>query len=159
VGRKLETLVSEYVATLDRSTRGGKIRAALAREFGKGTPLPAARRAVAKKIGETPSALLSFDGVYFVLAGYADPLPASAAKSARSLASAVRKRRDAGVRWETVAASASETLGRVVSVREAKTLYAKGGGDLDASYAGRGTRVGAPKTYADPAAAAEVATS
>lgn len=140
--------------------RGTKIRRLATAEYEKGTTLPDARRAVAKKIGETASALYgTVDPVYFRLAGLADPLPATAAKSARSLATAVRKRRDAGVRWETVAASAEATLGRRVSETEAKALYAKGGGDLDASYAGRGTRVAAPKTYADAAVAAEAAAS
>jgi hypothetical protein len=42
-------------------------------------------------------------------------------------------------RWETVAASASASLGRRVSVAEAKRLY----GDVE-SYVGRGTKAAAP---------------
>lgn len=143
-----------------KETRGEKIRKLATAEYEKGTTLPDARRIVAKKLGGTASLYLgTVDPVYFRLAGLANPLPAAAAKSARSLATNVRKRRDAGVRWETVAASAEATLGRKVSVSEAKLLYAKGGGDLDVSYVGRGTRVAAPGTYADEAAAAEVATT
>lgn len=143
-----------------KETRGEKIRRIASDEYAKGTTLPDARRAAAKKLGGTAASYLgTVDPVYFRLAGLADPLPASAAKSARSLAVAIRKRRDAGVRWETVAASAEATLGRKVSTVETKALYAKGGGDLDSSYAGRGTRVAAPKTYADEALAAEVATA
>lgn len=140
-------------------TRGEKILRLATIEFEKGTTLPDARRAVAKKLGGTASLYLgTVDPVYFRLAGLANPLPASAAKSPRGLAVAIRKRRDVGVRWETVAASAEAAIGRKVSVPEAKLLYSKGGGDLDTSYAGRGTRVGAPGTYADEAAAAEAAT-
>lgn len=139
--------------------RGKKIRTLATKLYRDGKSLPDARRAVAKKLGGTASLYLgTVDPVYFRLAGLDSPLPATAAKSARGLATAIRKRRDSGVRWETVAASAEATIGRKVSVAEAKTLYAKGGGDLDSSYAGRGTRVGAPTTYADLAVAAEAAT-
>jgi hypothetical protein len=139
--------------------RGAKIRKLAEAEYRKGTTLPNARRVAAKKLGGTASLYLgTVDPVYFRLAGLDTPLPATAAKSARGLATAIRKRRDSGVRWETVAASAEATLGRKVSVSEAKLLYAKGGGDLDSSYAGRGTRVAAPKTYADESVAAEAAT-
>ena len=140
-------------------TRGEAIRRIATAEYEKGTSLPDARRVVAKALGGAPSLYLgTVDPVFFRLAGLANPLPASAAKSARGLAVAIRRRRDEGVRWETVAASAEATLGRRVSVAEAKTLYAKGGGDLEASYAGRGTRIAAPKTLVDLAAAPEAAT-
>jgi hypothetical protein len=148
VGRKTETR-SEKIARLARA------------EFEKGTALPAARRSIAKRLGEPKDGttlLGTVDPVYFRLAGLANPLPETAAKSARSLAVAIRKRRDSGVRWETVAASAEATLGRRVSVAEAKGLYSKGGGDLESSYAGRGTRIAAPKTYAAPEVATEAAT-
>ncbi len=96
--------------------------------------------------------------VVFELNGRSFPLPASVAKSNRSLNVQIRRRRDGGGtlgRWESVASAASETLGRPVSEKEAKAAYAKGGGDLDSSYTGRGTRVAAPATYADPAVAIE----
>lgn len=95
---------------------------------------------------------------FYRLAGTDTPLPASAAKGPKSLAKAVAKRRDAGIRWEIVAASASATLGRRVGVAEAKELYRAAGKDLAASYTGRGTRVAAPATYADPLAAVAAAT-
>lgn len=142
--------------------RNEKIRKTVEREYGKGTPLPAVRKILAKTLGGDASLYLgTADPIYYRLAGLADPLPALSGKTeagrASSLAKAIRKRRDAGVRWETVAASAEATLGRRVSLPEAKRLYAKGGGDLASSYAGRGTRVGAPKTYADLAVAPEAA--
>ncbi len=144
--------------TKKNENRGEKIRALATTEYEKGTPLPEARRIVAKKLGGAPSLYLgTVDPVYFRLAGLVNPLPATASKSARSLAVAIRKRRDSGVRWETVAASAEATLDRRVSVAEAKALYAKGGGDLDSSYVGRGTRIAAPKTLEDLATAPEAA--
>jgi hypothetical protein len=93
--------------------------------------LPAsAKKAAAKKTGLPLSRLASLvDPVYFAENGKANPLPASAAKSARSLASAVRKRRDGGGtlgRWETVRASAEATLGRPISEASVRALYAKG---------------------------------
>lgn len=143
--------------------RSEKIRKTVETEYGKGTPLPAVRKLLAKKLGGDASLYLgTADPIYYRLAGLATPLEVAPAKTekgaAANLAKAIRKRRDSGVRWETVAASAEATLGRRVSVAETKRLYAKGGGDLDASYAGRGTRVGAPKTYADLAVAPEAAT-
>jgi hypothetical protein len=87
--------------------------------------------------------------VYYAENGSRSPLPKSAAKGTRSFASAVRKRRDAGGRlgrWEVIAASAAETLGRPVSVPAVRAAYLASGGDLDSSYTGRGTRVGAPAT-------------
>lgn len=126
-----------------------------------GTPLsPApAVKEISKAANRDALSIVSL--VYFRKNGEMNPLPESAAKSARSLAVQVRRRRDGGGtlgRWESVAASASATLGRPVSEKEAKALYAKGGGDLDSSYTGRGTRVAAPATYADPASAPEAAT-
>lgn len=144
--------------TKKTETRGEAIRRIATREYEKGTTLPEARKVAASELGGAASLYLgTVDPVYFRLAGLANPLPKTAASSPAKLAAAVRARRDSGVRWETVAASAEATLGRKVSVPETKTLYAKGNGDLDASYVGRGTRVGAPKTYADLAAAPEVA--
>lgn len=134
-----------------------KIRAALAKEYAKGTPLPDARRSVEKKLGLAVGAALSFDSVYFVAIGLANPLPVAEDAARGKVATAVRRRRDgrdgasvpnAGatkglglVRWETVAASATAALGRKVSVRDARTLY----GEKE-SYAGKGTRIAAPST-------------
>jgi hypothetical protein len=147
-------------------SRGEKIARLALREYGKGTALPKTRKVIAKALGEDPSGvglLGTVDPIYYRRAGETNPLPATAAKSARGLAVAVRRRRDGAdkatpvagtpsglglVRWETVAASASVAVGRRVSVSDAKALYAKGGGTLAESYAGRGTRVAAPASYA-----------
>jgi hypothetical protein len=126
-------------------------RAAARRKNAPAAILPAeAKRAISEKTGIPVSRLASLvDPVYFRENGIRNPLPASAAKSAASLRSAVRKRRDAGGtlgRWESLAASASATLGRPVSEAAVRALYADAGGDLAASYVGRGTRIAAPKT-------------
>lgn len=94
--------------------------------------------------------------VFYRENGIRSPLAKSAAKSDAALADAIRDRRSAGGRlgrWEVVAYSASETLGRTVSVAEVKRLYADAGGDLAASYTGRGTRAGATATRTDETAA------
>jgi hypothetical protein len=152
--------------TLSPEARREAIRATVEVEYEKGTALPAVRRILAETLGGDADLYLgTADPVYYRLAGLANPLsdpkgsPLSATPSAVSLRTAVRRRRDAGVRWETLAASTEATLGRPVSVREAKALYAKGGGDREASYVGRGTRRGAPKTLPDAAVAVEVATT
>lgn len=142
--------------------RNEKIRKTVEKEYEKGTALPAVRKILAAKLGGDPSLYLgTADPIFYRLAGLASPLEIAPAKTEKGLASnlakAIRKRRDAGVRWETVAASAEAAIGRRVSTPEAKRLYAKAGGDLAASYAGRGTRVGAPATYADLAVAPEEA--
>lgn len=147
--------------------RNEKIRKGLAAEYRKGTPLAKARKIVAKKIGDPADGrtLLGFDSVYFRLAGLDSPLtdakgaPLAADAKTPTLRAAVRRRRDSGVRWETLAASIEATIGRTVSVAEARGLYAKAGGDLDASYVGRGTRVGAPKTAGAPEVAVETTTT
>lgn len=107
-----------------------------------------AKREIAKRVGRPVEGIV--DPVYFRENGIANPI---SAKTTKALATAVRKRRDGGGtlgRWESVAAAAS------VSVAVARKLYADGGGDLDSSYTGRGTRVGAPKTYSDLASAVRV---
>jgi hypothetical protein len=115
--------------------------------------------ALAKRTGLPISRLASLvDPVYFRENGLRNPLPLPASRTPRSLAVAIRKRRDAGGtlgRYETLAASASAALGRPVSEAAVRALYAKGGGDPDASYTGRGTRVGAPKTRASETAEVE----
>lgn len=133
-----------------------KIRAAAEKSYdaerkstGGDDPLsPAlAKRKIAESVGRPVEGIV--DPVYFDRNGRARPL-ALRAKTEKSVALAIRKRRDAGGtlgRWESVASAASEALGRPVSVALAKRLYDLGGGDLLASYTGRGTRAGAPKTY------------
>lgn len=152
---------------LDGAKRTERIAATVAREYAKGTSLAETRKILAKDAAlgtGGPSRFLgSADPVYYRLAGLARPLVLPAKASAETkdgaasaaLATAVRKRRDEGVRWETLAASTEALLGRPVSVSEARRLYEKGKGDLAASYVGRGTRRGAPATYADDAAAIE----
>lgn len=132
--------------------------------FEAGTSLPEIRKGLAKKLGGSPSLYLgTADPVYYRLLGLSTPLVDGKGKRLSDkatpavLRSAVRRRRDSGVRWNVLAASIEATTGRRTSESEAKSLYAKAGGDLDSSYTGRGTRVGAPTTYADEAAAAEVA--
>jgi len=131
--------------------------------YGAGIALPATRKAIALALGEDPSGnglLGSVDPIYYRLAGLSSPLPVSGKTEkarASSLAKALRKRRDAGVRWEVLRGSAEAAIGRRVSDAEAKALYATAGGDLDASYAGRGTRIAAPKTRGDVALPAKIA--
>jgi hypothetical protein len=127
--------------------------------FAKGDSLPAIRRSLAASLGGDPSLYLgTADPVYYRLLGEATPLtrangsPLLDAKGKATTSvvrSAVRRRRDEGVRWNVLAASlgAALGLGSPVSDAEAKRLYAAAGGDLEASYVGRGTRIGAPATY------------
>lgn len=147
---------------LSPEARRAKIVAIVGKLYAKGTTLPEIRKALAKSLGGDASLYLgTADPAYYRLVGLDAPLsdakgkPLSATPTASALRSSIRRRRDAGTRWEVLAASTEATLGRKVSIPEAKALYAKGGGDLDASYVGRGTRVGAPETYADGAAAIE----
>lgn len=139
-----------------------KIAAGLAKEYGKGTPLPAARRAVEKRLGLATGAAISFDRIYFIAIGSDNPLPVSPDATKAQIRSAVRKRRDgkdgasvpnegatSGLglrRWETVAASATAALGRKVSVSETRDLYGK---DRE-TYIGKGTRRAAPGTRVSP---------
>jgi hypothetical protein len=109
-----------------------------------------AKRRISEATGLPVSRLASLvDPVYFEKNGRRNPIALPKTRNERTLATAVRKRRDAGTtlgRWESVAAALSETLGRPVSEAAVRALYEKGGGDLDSSYVGRGTRVGAPAT-------------
>lgn len=75
-----------------------------------------------------------------------------------NLARAIRKRRDAGVRWEVLAASVRAGTGVPFSPADAKAAYVLAGGDLAGTYTGRGTRRAAPKTYAAPARPTPAAT-
>jgi hypothetical protein len=112
-----------------------------------------AKTAIAAKTGLPKSRLASLvDPVYFRENGLASPLPLGKAKTPLAVARAIRKRRDAGGtlgRWESVAASTSAALGRPVSETAVRALYSKGGGTLEASYVGRGTRKAAPATRAN----------
>jgi hypothetical protein len=149
--------------------RAAKIAKTVAREYAKGTALAAVRKILAKTLGGTPDLYLgTADPVYYRLVGLDSPLTDGRGAilvgtdekpiPARVLASAVRRRRDSGVRWNVLAASVEASTGRRTSIPETKTLYEKGSGDLDSSYVGRGTRKGAPATYEDLAVAAEVST-
>ena len=75
-----------------------------------------------------------------------------------SIRAAVRKRRDGRGRlgrWEVVGYALDAALGvdpGTTSAKSLKALYAEAGGDLDASYTGRGTRAGAPATRASASA-------
>ncbi len=135
--------------SLKKGASPAKIRAAAEAEYeaeAKGIENPVlaparAKREIAAKVGRPVEGIV--DPVYFRENGLRNPIEA---KTPKGLAAGIRRRRDAGGtlgRWESVAASAG------VSVAVAKDLYAKGGGDLASSYTGRGTRVGAPKTYED----------
>lgn len=147
-------------ATTNPDERRKKIAAKVASLYAKGTALPEIRKALAKTLGGDPSLYLgTADPIYYRLSGLDAPLldgkgnvligtdekPVPAAV----LRAAVRRRRDLGTRWAVLAASIEATTGRRASEAEAKALYAKAGGDLDSSYVGRGTRVGATATYAD----------
>lgn len=145
--------------TLSPEARREAIRSAVAEGFAKGDSLPAIRRSLSASLGGSPSLYLgTADPVYYRLVGEATPLLRangsplldSKGKATTSVVrAAVRRRRDEGVRWSVLAASLGVALGlsAPVSEAEAKRLYASAGGDLEASYVGRGTRVGAPATY------------
>jgi hypothetical protein len=115
-----------------------------------------ATAAIAKRYGYPKSRLIPIVAeVYYAANGVRSPLPKSATKGRKSLASAVRKRRDAGGRlgrWEVVAYSTAATLGRPVSVAAVRALFREAGGDEAKSYTGTGTRKGAPETRTDEVA-------
>jgi hypothetical protein len=122
--------------------------------------LPKIRAAVAADLGGSGADYYgTVDPLYYAAVGFAYPLAVSgggtgvnrdgtySAALARSVAS---RRRKGGrlARWDVLRASvASATDARIPSVGEVKALAERGGIDLDASYTGRGTRVGAPATY------------
>lgn len=153
--------------TLTGTARVAALDRLVSDEFAKGTTLPDTRRAAASLLGGDASTYLgTVDPRYYRLLGLSTPLPTPPAsapyatkdgKASASLARAVAKRRASGVRWNVLAASIEATIGRTVSEPEARALAVRGGTDLDSSYVGRGTRVGAPATYADVAEAVEVA--
>jgi hypothetical protein len=137
-----------------KETRSEALDRIAAEGFDAGLSLPDTRKLAAKKLGGTPNLYLgTIDPRYYRLAGLATPLPDAPAskpyvlrdgKLSASLARAVRVRRDEGVRWNVLAASVEATVGRRVSETVLRGLYAKGGGDLATSYAGRGTLAGVP---------------
>ena len=120
--------------------------------------LPAIRAALADDPRFGGDAALYYgtaDRVYFRAAGEANPFAVSAptTKSGEVSSAFLRAfaaRRNGGdrtlSRWDVLATSAGATLGRKVSVREAKLFYERAGWDLDYSYVGRGTRAGAEET-------------
>lgn len=132
--------------------------------------LPAIRVKLAADLGGTADLYYgTADPVYYAEIGRRRPLGkadgsplAAEGETVRKavLVASVRRRRDAGgrlARWNVIAASASAALGRPVSERTIKDLYAASGRDLAASYVGRGTRAGAVATRDD--ASAEVPTA
>lgn len=147
--------------TKKSESRADYLRRATSLLYGAGLALPATRKAIAVALGETADGtglLGTVDPIYYRLAGLSSPLSLSGKSEkarATSLAKSVRRRRDEGVRWEILRGSAEAAIGRPVGDREIRDLYSSGGGNLGASYAGRGTRVGAPETYASPAVAAK----
>lgn len=154
------------MGTTKKETRAAAIDRIVGREFAKGTALPAVRKILAATLGGAPNLYLgTADPRYYRLAGLATPLP-PAPKSkpyatkdglaSASLARAIRVRRDSGVRWEVLAASVEAATGVRYSVGVVRALYEKGGGEIESSYVGRGTRIGAPATYDDGAAEARV---
>lgn len=141
-------------AKTKNETRGSYLSRAVAKLYSAGLALPATRRAIALSLGETADGtglLGTVDPIYYRLVGLDLPLVGRDGKTPKTpsaLRAAVRRRRDSGVRWEVLAGSLEATTGVRCSKTDAKTIYSKAGGDLEASYAGRGTRVAAPKTYA-----------
>lgn len=147
-----------------KETRANAIARIVAESFAAGISLPATRTLLAETLGGTANLYLgTADPRYYRLLGLATPLPKGvyATKTGTptaALARAIRKRRDEGVRWNVLTASVEAATGIRYSESAVRALYAKGGGEAESSYVGRGTRVGAPATYADAAAEARVAT-
>jgi hypothetical protein len=138
-----------------------EFRTALGEEYAKDVPLPDARRNVEARFGLAKGATLAYDDEYFALVGREFPLKGirPGSKPATVALAVLRRRlaldgaklpkggRFAGrslVRWEAVAASLSESLGKGVSVREVAAIFATAPDAPKESYAGRGTRIAAP---------------
>lgn len=157
----------KVIALLVGTARAARIAETVGKLYSEGVALPEIRKALAAdpKLGGTPSLYLgTADPIYYRLVGLANPLSyangkplagADAKPESAAFRKALRRRRDSGVRWNVLAASAEATSGLRISETVAKRLYAKAGGDLASSYVGRGTRVGAPTTYGAPEAAVE----
>ena len=77
--------------------------------------------------------------VYWRLAGEADPIPGKTPKARRN---ALRKRREAGTRFEILQASYGAALGRTkpASRSEVEDALREAGLDPETSYTGRGTK-------------------
>jgi hypothetical protein len=110
----------------------------------------AATKAAAAKSGLPASRLVPVvAAVYYEGNGLANPV---AKRRGVSLAKAVRIARDAGGRlgrWEVLSYRFASYGRERIPVASLRALYVAAEGDLDASYTGRGTRVGAPKTRED----------
>jgi hypothetical protein len=118
-----------------RKWTADRVRGEAAKEYAKGTPLPEAIRRIDNRAKRPTIALVS--PVYWRLAGESDPIPG---KNDRARNAALRKRRNAGTRFEVLAASLAVALGRSVAKAEVLDRLRKAGLDPDASYTGRGTR-------------------
>ena len=156
--RNLATLaalaVAEYLLAVAAEENGSPIEGA-----GRYPYSPAAATAALARKADYPKSRLVplVAEVFYEENGRRSPLPKSAAKGRKSLAAAVATRRDKGGRlgrWDVIAYSASETLGRPVAVAAVKALYeeARGEGSRARSYTGRGTRAGAVETRYDEVA-------
>jgi hypothetical protein len=112
-----------------------RVRSEAAREYAKGTDLPEAIRRIDRRAGRPTIGLVS--PVYWSLKGAADPIPGKTEKTRNA---ALAKRRDAGVRFEVLAASLAAALGRPVGKAEVLARLVAAGTDPDSTYTGRGTR-------------------
>jgi len=143
---KIAALVTEALAKVgDADLLGAKTLAGI-------------RAFVAAKLGGSGADYYgTVDPIYYRTVGFAYPLAVSGTAVLRdgtysaALARSVAARRRKGgrlARWDVLRASvAAATDGRLPSDSEVKALADRGGVDLDSSYTGRGTRVGAPATY------------
>lgn len=116
--------IEREAEALYRTTEGGRL-----------ANLSADARALSKRARRETVSILA--GVYWRLAGEADPIPG---KSPTARRNALVRRRASGVRFEILAGSLGASLGRRVSVSEIRRLLSEGGLDPDTSYSGRGTR-------------------
>lgn len=148
---------------LEIVSRAARLDSLVSEAFAAGLSLPDTRKRAASEIGGTPSLYLgTVDPRYYRLKGLSTPLPpnskylAANGTPTATLARAVAKRRKDGVRWNVLSASVEAATGKAFSESAVRALAAKGGVDLEASYVGRGTRVGAPATYSDATASDSV---
>ena len=157
---------------LDSKERGALADSLVRDGLAAGATLPKIRATFAEAAGEDARTVLGFvDPRYYRALGLANPLPAPPAATpyakrdgtpSASLARAVRKRRDEKkgtslARWDVLRATVEATVGVRPSDSEIRGLSARGGGDLETSYAGRGTREAVPATRVDPSAASRAA--
>jgi hypothetical protein len=115
-----------------------------------------ATRDAEKKTGVPFSRLVPVvAAIYYEENGKRSPIAGTGA----ALAKKIRTRRDAGgrlARWEVISASlvAGENGRESWPLPTIRAMYEKGGGSLETSYTGRGTRVAAPATRTDETAEA-----